>query len=239
MEWRDTGILISCRPHGETSVIADVFTAAHGRHAGVIRGGMSRKLKPMLQPGAQLSVTWSARLESHLGAFKVELERSRAVDLMQSRLTLEAGNSIFSLLAMCLPEREPSAYLYEVTGALLDHMSEDRGWMADYVRWEAALLADIGFGLDLESCAVTGRTDNLTHVSPKSGRAVSAAAAEPYLDRLLVLPPFLRSRDAAFTAEDLRDGLTLTAHFLARAVLPDLGKQSLPDARGRLVDLLR
>lgn len=237
MDWQDNGILISCRPHGETSVIAEVFTRDHGRHAGVIRGGISRKLKPMLQPGAQLSVHWSARLEAHLGSFRVELDRSRAVNIMQSRLTLEAANAAFALMAMCLPEREPNSYFYDLTLGLLDRIDPGTGWMTEYVRWEAALLADVGFGLDLSACAGTGQSEDLVYVSPKSGRAVSAGAGAPYADRLLRLPGFLVSSGDAGPG-DLRDGLVLTGHFLKESVLPSLGREDLPDARHRLLDLL-
>ena len=238
MEWRDTGILLSVRPHGETSVIAEVFSAEHGRHAGVIRGGISRKLKPVLQPGAQLSVVWQARLESHLGSFRVEPTQSRTADLMEARVCLEAANSIFALLSRCLAEREAAPYLYAKTVAVLDHIEDDPGWLADYVRWEIVLLREVGFGLDLESCAATGVRDNLIYVSPKSGRAVSAQAGAPYSDRLLKLPGFLLNRDARILSGDLCTGMRLSGYFLEHSVMPTHGKTDLPAARGRLLDLM-
>ncbi len=239
MEWRDTGLLLSVRPHGETSVIADVFTAEHGRHAGVIRGGISRKMKPMLQPGAQLSLTWTARLETHLGSFRAELEKSRAVDLMRGRLCLEAANAIFSLLSVCLPERENMPYLYARTCALLDHIEPETVWLADYVRWEAMLLNELGFGLDLTRCASTGTVEDLIYVSPKSGRAVSRTAGLPYADRMLKLPAFLRDTSATVDPRAIRHGLEMTAYFLETGVLASLGKQHLPVSRGRLADLVQ
>ena len=239
MDWQDTGILLTVRPHGETSVIADIFTAEHGRHAGIIRGGISRKMKPMLQPGAQLRVHWQARLESHLGSYRAELERSRAADVMSTRLCLEGANAIFSLLSRCLPEREPLPYLYAMSVALLDHIEDTSGWLADYVRWEAALLGDVGFGLDLDSCAATGGTQDLVFVSPKSGRAVSAAAGAPYQDKLLKLPAFMANRRLDVSDQDVLDGLALTGYFLQNRVIASVGGSALPDARARLVDLIR
>lgn len=238
MEWRDTGILLTVRPHGETSVIIEILTAEHGRHAGIIRGGASRKLRPVLQPGAQLGVIWQARLESHLGAFRAEPEMSRSVDLMQSRLCLEAANSVFSLLSVCLPEREPVAYLYARTKALLDHVADDLNWLANYVQWEIALLREVGFGLDLETCAATGSRDDLVYVSPRSGRAVSRGAGAPYHDRLLKLPAFLRDNFEPAEPGSIAEGLALTGYFLKNFTAPALGKVGLPPARARLVELL-
>lgn len=239
MEWRDTGILLSVRNHGETSVIAEVFTAKHGRHAGVVRGGISRKLKPVLQPGAQLSLTWTARLESHLGSFKVELERSRAADIMASRLGLEAANTICALISMSLPEREAMPHLYAATVAIFDRLGDGPDWISDYVRWETALLSELGFGLDLNACAATGVTQDLVYVSPRSGRAVSASAGAPYAEKLLKLPGFLRLRGANGSPAEVAQGIAMTGYFLANRVARALGRETLPGARGRLEDLLR
>jgi len=151
MEWRDEGMILSVRKHGETSVIAEIFTSAHGRHAGVVRGGTSRKLKPVLQPGAQVQVDWSARLETHLGAFRVEPIRSRAAQVMGNRRALEGLNAICALTGFCLGEREPAGGFYRQTLALVDAIGEDADWLADYARWEAVLLSDLGYGLDLDS----------------------------------------------------------------------------------------
>ncbi len=156
MEWRDQGALLSVRRHGETSAIIEVFTAAHGRHAGVVRGGTSRKIAPIMQPGAQLDVTWRARLDEHLGAFTVEPVRSRAAAVMSDRLALAGLNATCALLAFCLPEREPHPQLYHRTVALLDMLGQTEAWPLAYLRWELSLLDEMGFGLDLTRCAVTG-----------------------------------------------------------------------------------
>ena len=173
MDWRDQGILLSVRRHGETSAIIDTFTASHGRHAGVVRGGTSRRIAPILQPGAQLDLSWRARLEEHLGSFTVEPLRSRAAAAMSGRLALAGLNAVVSLLSFCLPEREPHPRLYKQSEQLLDLLGQDEIWPLAYLRWELALLDALGFGLDLSACAVTGASDDLVYVSPRSGRAVS------------------------------------------------------------------
>ena len=177
MEWRDQGILLSARRHGETSAIIEVFTPAHGRHAGVVRGGTSRKIAPILQPGAQLDLAWRARLEDHIGAFSVEPVRSRAAVAMGDRLALAGLNAVTSLISFCLPEREAHPSLYRRTEALLDLLDRMDLWPLAYLRWELDLLEEMGYALDLTRCAVTGATEGLCFVSPKSGRAVSAAGA--------------------------------------------------------------
>ncbi len=191
MDWRDEGALLSVRRHGETSAIIEVFTSAHGRHAGVVRGGTSRKIAPILQPGAQLDVTWRARLDEHLGAFTVEPIRSRAAAVMGERLTLAGLNAICALLAFTLPEREAHPQLYQRSIALLDMVGHNPAWPMAYLRWELSLLEEMGFGLDLSACAVTGAPDDLAYVSPRTGRAVGAEAAGEWADRLLPLPPAL------------------------------------------------
>ena len=177
MEWRDHGILLSTRRHGETSAIIEVFTEAHGRHAGVVRGGTSRKIAPILQPGAQLDLLWRARLEDHIGSYQVEPLRSRAAAALSGRLALAGLNAVTALLSFCLPEREPHAALYARSEQLLDLLGQDEIWPLAYLKWELALLDDMGFGLDLGQCAATGTTEDLIYVSPKSGRAVSRAGA--------------------------------------------------------------
>ena len=171
MEWRDHGILLSTRRHGETAAIIEVFTEDHGRHAGVVRGGASRKIAPVLQPGAQLDLAWRARLEDHIGTFHVEPLRSRAAAAMSGRLALAGLNAVCALVGFCLPEREAHGRLYRQTERLLDLLGQDEIWPLAYLRWELALLEETGFGLDLSACAVTGAQDDLVYVSPKSGRA--------------------------------------------------------------------
>lgn len=237
MDWRDTGILLSSRRHGESSMIIDVFTPERGRHAGVVRGGASRKVAPILQPGAQLDLAWRARLEDHLGSFTVELQRSRAAIAMQNRTTLAGLNATLALLAFVLPEREAHPILYAHTQNLLDLLDQTDLWPLAYLRWETALLDDLGYGLDLKCCAVTGSTDGLVYVSPKSGRAVSAQGAGEWADRLLPLPAALRDGGATETA-DIADALGLTGYFLEHKLAADQVGKPLPEARARYIDIL-
>ncbi|WP_293576907.1 DNA repair protein RecO [Phaeobacter sp.] len=237
MEWRDQGILLKIRRHGESSAILDVFTIEHGRHAGVVRGGASRKMAPVLQPGAQLDLLWRARLEDHLGSYQTELIRSRAASAMSSRLALAGLNAVTSLLAFALPDREPHPDLYGRSERLLDLLGQDDIWPLAYLHWEMALLEDLGFGLDLSSCAVTGRQDNLIYVSPKSGRAVCAEAAGDWADRLLPLPAVLRGEGEAENLE-IAAALSTTGFFLQNRLAPSLGQLPVPEARGRFLDVL-
>lgn len=232
MDWRDEGVLLTMRRHGESAAIIDVFTAAHGRHAGVVRGGASRRMAPLLQPGAQLTVEWRARLEEHIGSFRVEPVRSRAADLMADGDALAAMGSVAALLTAFLAEREPHADLYAATVSLLDGLGRDAGWPAAYVGWELALLLEIGFPLDLSACAATGATEDLAWVSPRTGRAVSRAAGAPYADRMLPLPKFLLG--GPVEAAGVAAGLRLTGHFLKSWAAPAVGAHAPPAARERL-----
>jgi DNA repair protein RecO (recombination protein O) len=237
MDWRDEGTLLSVRRHGETSAIIEVFTAAHGRHAGVVRGGTSRKIAPVLQPGAQLDLAWRARLEEHIGSFTVEPLKSRAAVVMGDRAALAGLNAMTALLAFALPEREPHPRLYQRSVAMFDLLGQTEAWPVAYLQWELALLEELGFGLDLSACAVTGATEDLTYVSPKTGRAVSAEGAGAWADRLLPLPPELLgvvTGDLAGVAE----GLRTTGHFLETGLAHSLRDRPLPEARARLVDRL-
>lgn len=236
MEWRDQGILLSSRTHGETSAIIEVFTPSRGRHAGVVRGGASRKLAPVLQPGAQLDLAWRARLEDHLGTFQPELLRSRAAASMGDRLSLAGLNAVTSLLLFALPEREAHAPLYARTEALLDLLGQADVWPLAYLQWELALLDELGFGLDLSSCAVMGAAANdLSFVSPRTGRAVSRAGAGDWADRLLPLPACLMGHGPAPDAE-IAQGFDVTGHFLRQQLATELGNKPLPEARQRFVD---
>ncbi len=237
MDWHDTGTVLAVRRHGETAAILEVFTGAHGRHAGVVRGATSRRIAPALQPGTELDVTWRARLEEHLGHFTVEPVKSRAVALMGGRLELAALNAVTALLVFALPEREPHPALYRRTVALLDMIGADDAWPLAYLRWELALLEELGFGLDLSACAATGARDGLVYVSPKSGRAVSAGGAGAWTDKLLPLPPCLAGTGDG-TAEEIAQGLRTTGHFLHAWLAPALGDRRLPAARDRFADLL-
>lgn len=231
MEWTGEALLIGVRRHGETSVIADAMVAGRGRFMGLIRGGRSSKLSATLQPGNTVQLTWRARLEDHLGTFTVELLQARAAGLIADRKRLYLSQLVCEHLHL-LPERDPHDRLLAMALDLIDHDPDAAG----LARFELALLDELGFGLDLESCAATGVTEDLTHVSPKSGRAVSRAAAEPYKDRLLPLPSFLHARGNA-SPDDLRAAFRLTRHFLdmhiwsARQIEP-------PPTRDPLIDML-
>jgi len=235
MEWRDQGILLSTRRHGETSTIIEIFTPEHGRHAGIVRGGTSRKIAPILQPGAQLDVTWRARLEDHIGAFSVEPVRSRAAIAMGGRLALAGLNAVTALTRFCLPEREVHLPLYRRTEALLDLLGQDEIWPLAYLRWELSLLDELGYGLDLSACAVTGATEDLFYVSPKSGRAVSRQGAGDWAERLLPLPDVLRGIGEAADAE-IVEGFRTTGYFLTHHLAVGLGDKPLPEARARYVE---
>ncbi|WP_299288555.1 DNA repair protein RecO [uncultured Tateyamaria sp.] len=237
MDWRGTGILLSVRRHGESSAIIDVFTEDKGRHAGVVRGGTSRKIAPILQPGAQLDVAWRARLEDHIGSFVVEPVRSRAALVMSDRLALAGLNTVTALLAYGLPEREAHALLYRRTEQLLDLLGQNDVWPLAYLQWEVALLEELGFGLDLSVCAVTGGRDDLRYVSPKSGRAVSGAGAGEWADRLLPLPPVLHGEGDASNAEIVQ-ALSTTGYFFEAHLARSLGTRPLPEARARFIDAL-
>jgi DNA repair protein RecO (recombination protein O) len=236
MEWRDEGVLLALRPHGESSAIIEVFTAQHGRHAGVVRGGASRRLAPVLQPGAQLALTWRARLDDQIGTFVVEPLRSRA-GVLGDRLALAGMSSICAMLQVALAERDPHPRLWASSVRVLDALQTAPDWPVQYLRWELELLEDLGFGLDLTMCAVTGSREDLAYVSPRTGRAVSRAAAGDWAARLLPLPMALLGQGPADAAEIVQ-GLALTGHFLARELAPMLKDRPLPQARARLVDLL-
>jgi DNA repair protein RecO (recombination protein O) len=237
IEWRDEGILLTVRRHGESAAIIDAFTPNHGRHAGLVRGGASRKMTPVLQPGAQLSLEWRARLEEHLGGYKVEPIRSRAGVLLADGDALEAMNSVAALLSAYLAEREAHPHLFAATVALLDCLGVDDGWPEAYVAWELAFLSDLGYPLDLSACASTGALEELIWVSPRTGRAVSRKAGAPYADRLLPLPAFLTG--AQSNSDGVSDGLRMTGHFLKHWVAPAFGGHSPPQARDRFEARMR
>jgi len=237
MDWTDDGIVLSVRRHGETSAIVSLLTRDHGRHAGLVRGGAGRRARDVLQPGNRVAASWRARLPEHLGTMTCELTGPVAADFLDDRLRLAGLSAICAMVDSALPEREPHARLYEATVALLSALDTTPAWPSAYVKWELGLLAEMGFGLDLDRCAATGRNDQLAYVSPRTGRAVSLAAGEPYRDRLLALPPFLLADGEAGDAAQVAAALGLTGHFFERHVYAPRSK-ALPSARERLVDLL-
>ncbi len=235
MEWRDQGVLLAVRRHGESAAIIEVFTPTYGRHLGVVRGGAGRRLSPILQPGAQLDVSWRARLSDHLGAFTIEPVKSRAAAVLNDPLALSGLNAVLAMASFALPERQPEQTLYTETQEVLDALVQGEGWLPLYLRWELSLLETMGFGLDLSSCAVTGETEGLAYVSPRTGRAVSRAGAGNWVDRLLPLPAGLL-QDVPLTQQAMREGLALTGYFLTHRLAPALGDKPLPAARMRLLD---
>lgn len=236
MEWRDEGIVLSARPHGETSVILELLTRDHGRHLGVVHGGVSRKKAPMLQPGNQLDAAWRARLDAHLGTFTVELKRSRAASILSDPLRLAALMSCCALASFALPEREGLGDFQRRTEALCDAISDGQGWLTDYVQWEMALLEATGFRLDLSACAVSGGANDLAYVSPRTGRAVSRAGAGEWASKLLKLPEMMIG--GMPTIDGVVEALAVTGHFLEQKLAPSLGNRPLPPARARLLRAL-
>jgi len=229
-------IVLQARKHGESSAILETFTREQGRHNALVRGGVGRRMRPVLQPGNVIEVEWRGRLEEHLGYYTVEIVDALAGTFMENRLSLSALNSLASLLREMLPEKQPLPQLYDVTKIVLERLDNPDIWPALYVRWETMLLEGLGYGLDLSRCAATESTENLTHVSPRSGRAVCAEAAEPYLDKLFRLPPFLRGEPVA-TPQDVADGLALTGHFLETRVQWERNR-TLPEARRVMIERL-
>jgi DNA repair protein RecO (recombination protein O) len=235
MEWRDYGVILSVRKHGEASAIAELLTPDHGRCLGLVRGGRSRIQRPMLQPGNFVQATWRARLEDHLGTFVFEPLKLSAGTIMESSLRL-LGLMTMAGLAQTLPEREPHEKLYNAFHLVLDQIDKDDLWPAMLVRWEMGLLDELGFGLDLSKCAVTGATQGLCYVSPKSGRAVTEEGAGPYREKLLRLPGFLTGQSGASELEVI-EGFRLTGHFLERDIFGPRGLE-LPESRVRLLNEL-
>ena len=237
MEWHDEGIVLSVRPHGETDAILSALTFEHGRHLGLVKGGISRRARPTLQPGNRLELTWKARLADHLGNFTAEPMQLFGSRLLDEPLPLAGLAAATGLLDEVLAEREPHPRLYAGLLKLLQGMRDDPRWLETQVRFELLLLQDLGFALDLERCAVTGTVGDLAFVSPRTGRAVSRGGAGDLAPRLLPLPAFLVA-DVPATFTDVLAGLRLSGHFLARQALAPADKP-LPAVRERLINLVR
>jgi DNA repair protein RecO (recombination protein O) len=232
MEWRDEGLVIGVRRHGENSAIVEAMTRAHGRHLGLVRGGRSARLGATLQPGNTLGLVWRARLDEHLGAYAVEPMSLRAGRLMASALAL-AGINYLGALTRILPERDPHEAVYVSLTRIADILDDDALVPPLVARFETQMLTECGFRLDLGRCAATGAIEGLAYVSPKSGRAVSAEAGASWRDRLLPLPAFLREGaliEARPSAEDVADGFRLTGFFLARDLFAPMN-MALADSR--------
>ena len=236
MQWTDEGIVIGVRRHGEASAILELMTREHGRHLGMVRGGFGTRMKPILQTGNRVSASWRARLDEHLGNYTVEAMRQRASNFFGAPHAIYGVTHLAALMRL-LPERDPHAELYEVFESILDRLEDPVVAAPLVARFELQMLTELGFGLDLEQCASTGTTTDLIYVSPKSGRAVSRSAGEPWADRMLRLPDFLRDNDVAPAGHDLADGFALTGFFLARHVLEPRG-QTLTDERAHFIAAL-
>jgi len=237
MQWTDEGIVLGSKRHGEANAILELMTRAHGRHLGLVRGGASSRLRPVLQPGNRVSSTWRARLDEHLGHYVVEDLDARAASFLPVPHALY-GTTHLAALCRLLPERDPHPQIHAALEEVLDGLLDRRRAGAGVVRFELLLLAELGFGLDLSTCAASGAEDDLVYVSPKSGRAVSRQAGEPWKDRLLLLPAFLREAVAGDPSpQDVADGFVLTGFFLARHVLEPRGL-SLADARASFIAAL-
>lgn len=237
MEWNDDGIVLSVRRHGETAAIVSLLTRDRGRHAGLVRGGAGRRARGMLQPGNRVAAVWRARLPEHLGTLTCELTEPVAAAFLGDRGRLAGLSAVCAILDGSLPEREPHPRVFAATAALLAAFAGTAAWPSAYVKWELGLLAEMGFGLDLGTCAATGRNDQLAYVSPRTGRAVSLAAGEPYRERLFSLPPFLLADGEAGDVRQVAAGAALTGHFLDQHVFAPRARP-LPAARRRLADLL-
>lgn len=237
MDWTDDGIVLSARKHGETSVIATLLTRTHGRHLGLVRGGAGKRMRGILQPGNRVRASWRARLPEHLGTFTCELTEAIAAMVLRDKIRLAGLSAACAVSEGSLPEREAHEAVFNGLGALLG-AADDDNWPSAYVKWELGLLGELGYALDLGACAATGQVDQLAYVSPKSGRAVSLEAGEPYKGRMLALPEFLLQPGKVGTPEEVAQGLKLTGFFLERDVFQHAGK-GLPAARNRLAERLR
>ena len=237
MEFEDDAYVLSARPFGETGAIVELITRLHGKYAAHVAGAASRRMKPFLQAGARVSLRYRARTSEQLGAASLEPVGEGPSALFDDALALAGLSAAAAVAAGALPEREPHPGAFLGLEAFIAALAQPDIWPAVYVRFEAGLLADLGFGLDLSRCAVTGSPDDLVYVSPRTGRAVSAAAGDAYKDRLLALPPFLLSSQGGLGAGDIAAGLAITAHFLQRFVFAPLNRP-LPPARLWLCDRL-
>jgi DNA repair protein RecO (recombination protein O) len=238
MEWKDEGLVIARRHHGESAAIVSLLTREHGRHLGLVRGGTGRRAAGLYEPGNLVRAVWRGRLQEHLGSYACEPVQSFAARVIDDALRLGALTSACAIAEMALPEREPHEALYAATLELFEHL-EDVEWLAHYARWECQCLADLGFGLDLSHCALTGTADDLVYVSPRSGRAVSRAAGQPYADKLFQLPSFLtQDVSEAVPAAAVLGALDMTGYFLERNVLAASDKP-IPPARIQFIDRLR
>jgi DNA repair protein RecO (recombination protein O) len=234
MRWSDEGIVLAIKRHGESNAIVELLTREHGRHLGLVRGGAGSRLRPVLQPGNRVTALWQARLDDHLGHYVVEALDARAASFL---LVPHALYGITHLASLCrlLPERDPHPQIHAAFTDLVELLPDAARAAPALARFELKLLAELGFGLDLATCAATGEDSDLIYVSPKSGRAVSRRAGEPWKQKLLALPPFLAQSSAGdVSSNDIADAFALTGFFLMRHVLEPRGL-TLADARASFI----
>lgn len=237
MEWTDDAYVLAARAHGETGAVVELLTESHGRFAAHVAGGASRRMKPFLQPGARVIARYRARTAENLGSASLEPVGEGPATLFDDPLALAGLSAAAAVTAAALPEREAHPGAFSAFEALVAALAVEAIWPAVFVRFEAGLLEELGFGLDLTRCAATGVMDDLVYISPRTGRAVSRAAGEPYRERLLPLPPFLLSAQGGLTQGDVGAGLAVTGHFLEQFVFGPLNRP-LPPARVWLLERL-
>lgn len=233
--WGDEAIALNARRFGENDAILQVFAKHQGKASGLVYGGAGKRKRHLLEPGTRLDLTWKARTDDHLGFFDpIEASGGGPAALMDDPAALLALSSAAALLQVCTPERAVFSGLYDATLILFDALAEADTWPALYIRWEVGLLAELGFGLDFSECALTGTRDNLTWISPRTGRAASAEAGAPFEGKLLALPAFLLGAQNRPLSGDVADGFALTGHFITRELLEPL-RQDMPEPRARLI----
>jgi len=234
MEWRDQGIVLGTRKHGETSVVLEVMTEAHGRHMGMVRGGRSKRMQPTLQAGNLVDLTWRARLDEHLGMFQVEPLQLNAARILDSSSAIYGIQTLAAHLRL-LPERDPHPGLFKALGFISVHLDDPTVGAMLLARFELAVLEELGFGLDLARCALTGARSDLAYVSPRTGRAVTREAGQPWAEKLLPLPSILSGgSEQDCDALAIRQALALTGHFMTRHVYVPRG-MTTPEARGGFI----
>ena len=238
MDFTEDAFVLAARPHGDTGAVVDLLTETHGRRSAYVAGGASRRMKPFLQPGARVVADYRARTSDHLGSARLEPVGEGPSALFEDSMALTGLAAAAAVAQGALPEREPHPGAFLAFEALMGAFALPEVWPAVFVRFEAGLLEDLGFGLDLSCCAATGSTDDLVWVSPRTGRAVSRQAGEPYADKLLNLPPFLLGAQAGVREGDVGSGFDLTGHFLEQFVFHPLDRP-LPPARIWMIDKLR
>jgi DNA repair protein RecO (recombination protein O) len=240
MQWTDDAILLKSSPHGETSLVVSLLTSSRGRQVGLIRGAQKSRQRGLYEIGNRVAATWNARLAEHLGLFRLEPIDSIAAVIFDDALRLVCLDAAIALADISLPEREPHGHAFLALSVLLDSLRRDESYAVAHLKFELTLLTELGFGLDLAACAVTGATSELAYVSPRTGRAVSLAAGAAYRERLLILPRLLGGlgREGTSDPQDLLDGLSLSGFFFERSIFPAGQGRAMPLSRARYIERL-